>query len=90
MAFELVRRSQIWLQRAKTLVGPALGVVADAGTHAFDNRVATADIVTWQSGTGAPTHTAPDGSMYTRIDAANADEFHYGRIGGAWVASVAT
>jgi hypothetical protein len=41
---------------------------------------------TLTSGSGAPTATEPNGSIYLRTDAANADQAVYSRIGGAWVA----
>jgi|ETNvirnome_2_300_1030623.scaffolds.fasta_scaffold08805_4 hypothetical protein len=36
------------------------------------------------SGAGAPSHTAPNGSMYLRTNASDADDALYMRIGGAW------
>ncbi len=41
---------------------------------------------TLTSGSGAPTATEPNGSIYLRTDAATADEAVYSRIAGAWVA----
>lgn len=38
------------------------------------------------SGTGVPSATEPNGSIYLRTDGANADQAIYARIGGAWVA----
>lgn len=38
------------------------------------------------SGTGAPSATEPNGSVYLRADSADADTAIYARIGGAWVA----
>lgn len=38
------------------------------------------------SGGGAPTAVEPNGSIYMRTNAANADEAIYARIAGAWVA----
>lgn len=38
------------------------------------------------SGSGAPSATEPNGSIYLRTDGANADQAIYARIGGAWVA----
>ena len=36
-------------------------------------------------GAGVPTIAAANGSIYRRTDAPDADNFEYGRIGGAWV-----
>ena len=47
---------------------------------------AEADVPTVSSGSGAPSASEPNGSIYLRTDAANADEAIYSRIGGAWVA----
>ena len=80
----LTRLSQLWLQKAKTLVAPALGIIPDAALG--PNRVVdVTTVITITSGAGVPAHTAADGSKYTRTDAANGDDFEYGRIGGAWV-----
>lgn len=38
------------------------------------------------SGSGVPTTTEPNGSIFLRTDGANADEAIYARIGGSWVA----
>ena len=38
------------------------------------------------SGDGAPSAAEPNGSLYLRKNAANADEAVYSRIGGSWVA----
>lgn len=38
------------------------------------------------SGSGVPSATEPNGSIYLRTDGANADQAIYARIGGAWVA----
>lgn len=38
------------------------------------------------AGSGAPTATEPNGSIYLRTDAANADQAIYARVGGSWVA----
>lgn len=38
------------------------------------------------SGSGAPTATEPNGSIYLRTNGASADEAIYARIGGSWVA----
>ena len=81
----LTRFSQLWIQRAKTIAAPALGISPDAALG--PNRlVDVTTVVTLTSGAGAPTHAAADGSKYTRTDATNGDDFEYGRIGGAWVA----
>ena len=45
-----------------------------------------ADTATINAGAGVPTATEPDGSIYTRTDAASAAEAVYARIGAAWVA----
>jgi len=80
----LTRLSQLWLQKAKTLTAPALGVIPDAGLG--PNRVTdVTTVATWTAGAGVPAHVAADGSQYTRTDAANGDDFLYGRIAGAWV-----
>lgn len=44
------------------------------------------DAPTITSGSGAPTATEPNGSIYLRTNGANADQAIYARIGGAWVA----
>ena len=36
------------------------------------------------AGSGAPTKAAPNGSLYLRTDASDADDALYMRIGGAW------
>ncbi len=80
----LTRLGQLWLQKAKTLTAPALGLIPDAGVG--PNRVVdVTTVVTRTTGAGAPTHVAADGSKYTRTDATNGDDFEYGRIAGAWV-----
>ena len=38
------------------------------------------------AGAGAPSAAEPNGSIYLRTNAANADEAVYSRIGGSWVA----
>ena len=38
------------------------------------------------SGSGAPSATEPNGSIYLRTNGASADEAIYARIGGSWVA----
>jgi hypothetical protein len=38
------------------------------------------------SGSGAPTATEPNGSIYLRTNGTTADEAIYARIGGSWVA----
>jgi hypothetical protein len=38
------------------------------------------------SGAGAPSATEPNGSIYLRTDAANADQAIYARVAGSWVA----
>jgi len=38
------------------------------------------------SGSGAPTATEPNGSIYLRTNGASADEAIYARIAGSWVA----
>jgi len=45
-----------------------------------------ADTATITAGAGVPAAAEPDGSIYTRTDAATAAEAVYSRIGGAWVA----
>lgn len=47
---------------------------------------ADADVPQIVSGTGVPSVTLPNGSLFTRTDAADADNSLYQRIGGAWVA----
>lgn len=37
------------------------------------------------AGSGAPSATEPNGSLYLRTDGANADESLYQRVGGSWV-----
>lgn len=43
-------------------------------------------VPTITSGDGAPTATAPNGSMYLRKNAATAADVVYMRVGGAWLA----
>lgn len=38
------------------------------------------------AGSGVPTATEPNGSIYLRTNGANADQAIYARISGAWVA----
>ena len=38
------------------------------------------------AGPGVPSATEPNGSIYLRTDAANADQAIYARVGGSWVA----
>lgn len=47
----------------------------------------TADgsVPTITSGSGAPSATEPNGSLYMRTDASTADDVLYARVGGAWV-----
>jgi len=47
---------------------------------------ADADTPTITSGSGVPAASEPNGSIYLRTDAANADQSIYSRIGGSWVA----
>lgn len=47
---------------------------------------ADASVPTITAGSGAPSASAPNGSLYMRTDAADADASLYQRIGGAWVA----
>ena len=57
----LTRLSQLWLQKAKTLTAPALGVIPDAGLG--PNRVTdVTTVATWTAGAGVPAHVAADGS----------------------------
>lgn len=37
------------------------------------------------AGSGAPSATLPNGSLYLRTDATDGDDALYARIGGAWV-----
>ena len=71
----------------------ALRILSSAGrafrkviiwTSGDEADVSTSPTIT--SGSGAPTATEPNGSLYMRTNAANADEALYSRIGGAWVA----
>ena len=43
-------------------------------------------VPTISSGSGAPSAAEPNGSLYMRTDASNADDALYSRIVGAWVA----
>jgi len=43
-------------------------------------------VPTISSGSGAPSAAEPNGSLYMRTDASNADDALYSRIAGAWVA----
>lgn len=46
----------------------------------------TADLApNWTTGSGVPSSSQPDGSLYTRKDATDGDDFLYGRVAGAWV-----
>jgi hypothetical protein len=55
-------------------------IVAENG-YCFD----TAAGVSMRSGSGAPTHTAPNGSMWYRTDGSSTNDNLYIRRGGAWV-----
>lgn len=44
------------------------------------------DAPTVTAGSGVPSATEPNGSIYLRTNGANADQAIYARIGGAWVA----
>lgn len=49
-------------------------------------RTAPAALIVVSAGTGAPTETVPDGSLYLRTDGSDGDDSLYMRIGSAWVA----
>lgn len=55
--------------------------IATAGTEA---SLTSSPTIT--SGSGAPSATAPDGSIYLRTDGTDADDTLYVRAGGAWIA----
>ena len=52
---------------------------------AATSRTAAGSMVTITTGAGAPSASEPNGSIYLRTNAANADEAIYARIGGSWV-----
>ena len=58
----------------------ALGLGVRTSATEDDSTVATIT-----AGTGAPSAAEPNGSIYLRADATNADDSMYSRIGGAWV-----
>jgi hypothetical protein len=60
-----------------------LGIVV-AADEAGVRSVTTSPTIT--SGTGAPSATEPNGSVYMRTNGTNGDDSLYMRIGGAWVA----
>ena len=70
-------------QRFKDSAGHALRkvVVWISGNPA---DVSTSPTIT--AGSGVPSSTEPNGSIWLRTDAADADNSLYQRIGGAWVA----
>ena len=63
----------------KGLAALSLGVRQTATT-------ADSDVPTITSGSGAPSAAEPNGSIYLRTNAGDADQSIYSRIGGAWVA----
>ncbi len=63
----------------KGLAALSIGVRQTATT-------ADSSVPTITSGSGAPSAAEPNGSIYLRTDASNADESMYSRIGGSWVA----
>jgi hypothetical protein len=63
----------------KAIAAVGLGVRPAATT-------ADASVPTVTSGSGAPSATEANGSVYMRTDGANGDDSLYMRIGGAWVA----
>ena len=62
----------------KGLAATSVGVRQTATT-------ADASVPTVTSGSGAPSAAEPNGSIYLRTDASNADTSIYSRIGGSWV-----
>lgn len=62
--------------------GMAVVGLAIKSTASQDPTAAATD----ERGTGAPTHTANNGSVYVRTDATTADNALYIRINDAWVA----
>ncbi len=63
----------------KALAAVGLGVRTSA-------TEADASTPTITAGSGAPSASEPNGSIYMRTNASNADECIYSRIGGSWVA----
>jgi hypothetical protein len=63
----------------KMLAAVGLGVRTSA-------TEADASTPTITAGSGAPSASEPNGSVYMRTNASNAAESIYSRIGGAWVA----
>ena len=65
----------------KGLAALSIGVRQTATT-------ADSSVPTITSGSGEPSasHAEPNGSIYLRTDASNADTSIYSRIGGSWVA----
>lgn len=55
------------------------------GVRATANMI-DANVPTVTSGTGVPSDSEPNGSIYLRTDSSDADTAIYARIGGAWVA----
>jgi hypothetical protein len=67
----------------KPIASTSLGVKDSSTTLATD-----AEYATISCGQGVPTSSEPNGSLFLRRDASDADTVLYARIGGAWVALV--
>ena len=69
-----------------------MAVFRNLATHAFskvaillstDSKGTASPTIT--AGSGAPSATEPNGSLYLRTDASTADDSLYQRVGGSWV-----
>jgi len=73
--------SEYAIKYRKKIAAPGIGIRSSATE--LDSVTPTLT-----SGSGVPSATEPNGSIYTRTDASNADTAIYVRIGGSWVAMV--
>ena len=72
--------SKFAIKYRKPIASTALGVKDGSTALATD-----AEFATISCGQGAPTAEEPNGSLFLRRDASNADTVLYARISGAWV-----
>ena len=73
--------SEYAIKYRKPVAAPGVGI----RTSATEVDSSTPTIT---SGSGVPSAAEPNGSIYMRTDASNADTSLYCRIGGSWVAMV--
>lgn len=55
-----------------------------AGIVTFDGAYIVVGTNSWVSGNGAPGHTAPRGSLYTRLDGSTGSTLYVSQGGGSW------